>query len=305
MSRLISSLAPRLVALDGAAVSCPALASMKFPLPALPALPLSFSSNSSARCFSLSASHEKRRGGGCTKWKRGGLIPTNIYTGWKGQAPVPKPLYDFQTGDRNLGHDPVSPHTPQSPFRQVDTSTLDPMVRRILSAELSDNWDLVKYHKETIMDKVRRYPGDTNSIEVRIAQLTLKWKDLYACFKHNKYSRKKLLPVLTYMEKDRYELLMKLRLSDYDRFVWLCDVLQIDFQLKPEVRIELSEKEKILMQAQQEADALKEDKLLEYKKFLEKERENFEKLKRETVSKLQSDLTQFGFRFNADEKMSA
>jgi len=145
------------------------------------------------------------------------------------------------------------------------------------------------------MEKVRRFPGDTNSIEVLIAQLTFKWKELYAVFKHNKHSRKKLLSVLTYMERDRYELLMKLRLSDYDRFVWLCDVLQIDFQLKPEVRVELTEKEKILVQAQQEADLLKEDKLLEYKKFLEKERENFEILKQETVEKLSRSLDRFGF----------
>jgi len=283
MIKHTSTLVSRLVlAQDGVSSSC--LASSRSPI-----------LSSISRFFSLSAALDKRRKGGCTKWKRGGLIKTSIYTGWKGQAPVPKPLYDFQSGDRNLGYDEVSPHTPQAPFRDVDFSVLNPAVRRILSAETSDKWDLVNYHKETIMEKVRRFPGDTNSIEVLIAQLTFKWKELYAVFKHNKHSRKKLLPVLTYMEKDRYELLMKLRLSDYDRFVWLCDVLQIDFQLKPEVRVELTEKEKILVQAQQEADLLKEDKLLEYKNFLEKERENFEILKRETVEKLSQNLAQFGF----------
>jgi len=292
MSRFLSSLVSRLVPQSA---SCTMESGLKTP---------AYVCGLSARSFSLSAAHEKRRKGGCTKWKRGGLIATSIYTGFKGQAPIPKPLHDFQTGDRNLGYDPVSPHTPQSPFREVDMSVLDPMVRRILSAETSDNWDLIKYHEETIMERVRRYPGDTSSIEVRIAQKTFKWKELYACFKHNKHSRKKLLPVLTYMEKDRYELLMKLRLSDYDRFVWLCDVLQIDFQLKPEVRVELTDKEKILVQAQQEADAVKEDKLLEYKKFLEKERENFEKLKKETVEKLQSDLAQFGFSGEPAEKLA-
>ena len=84
----------------------------------------------------------------------------------------------------------------------------------------------------------------------------------------------------------------------------MCDVLQIDFQLKPEVRVELTDKEKILVQAQQEADAVKEDKLLEYKKFLEKERENFEKLKKETVEKLQNDLAQFGFSGEPAEKLA-
>jgi len=294
MSRLYSSVLSRLSSPSGASVSLPTIASLRSPLPAL---------HHSSRCFSLTATNEKRRKGGCTKWKRGGLIPTSIYTGWKGQAPVPKPLYDFQTGDRNLGYDEVSPHTPQSPFRDVDMSVLNPMVRRILSAETSDCWDFVKYHEETIMEKVRRYPGDTKSIEVQIAQLTFVWKSLYGTFKNNRHSRKKLQPVLVYMENDRYELLMKLRLSDYDRFVWLCDVLQIDFKPKPEVRIELTDKEKILVQAQQEADAMKQDKLLEYKKFLEKERENFEKLKKETVEKLNRDLAQFGFQEDAGEKL--
>ena len=70
------------------------------------------------------------------------------------------------------------------------------------------------------------------------------------------------------------------------------------------MRVELTDKEKILVQAQQEADAVKEDKLLEYKKFLEKERENFEKLKKETVEKLQSDLAQFGFSGEPAEKLA-
>ena len=70
-----------------------------------------------SRSFSLSAANEKRLKGGCSKWKRGGLIQTSIYTGFKGQAPIPKPLYDFKSGDRNLGYDVVSPHTPQSDFR--------------------------------------------------------------------------------------------------------------------------------------------------------------------------------------------
>ena len=54
---------------------------------------------------------------GCTKWRRGGLIETDIYTGMKGQAPVPKPLPDFKSGDRNLEYDQVSPHTPRADFR--------------------------------------------------------------------------------------------------------------------------------------------------------------------------------------------
>ena len=73
--------------------------------------------------------------------------------------------------------------------------------------------------------------------------------------------------------------------------------------MKPEVRIELTDKEKILVQAQQEADAIKQDKLLEYKNFLEKERENFEKLKKETVERLNRDLAQFGFQEDAGEKL--
>ena len=84
------------------------------------------------------------------------------------------------------------------------------------------------------------------------------------------------------------------------RFVWLCDVLQIDFDLKPDVRVELTDKEKLLIEAQREADLVKEDKLLEYKTFLEKERENFEKLKKETVDRLRQDLARVGF----DDSMS-
>ena len=72
-------------------------------------------------------------------------------------------------------------------------------------------------------------------------------------------------------------------------------MLGIDFKPKPDVDVELTEKQKILLKAQEEADALKEDKLFEYKKFLEIEREKFEVVKRDVVEKLNKDLEQFGF----------
>ena len=80
--------------------------------------------------------------------------------------------------------------------------------------------------------------------------------------------------------------------------MWLCDVLQIDFQLKPDFEVELTEKEEILAKAQKEADLLKEDKLLVYQRFLEKEREKFEATKKHTLEKLSKDLAQFGFEPN-------
>ena len=52
---------------------------------------------------------------------------------------------------------------------EVDMSVLDPMVRRILSAETSDNWDLIKYHEETIMERVRRYPGFPSRTYISLA----------------------------------------------------------------------------------------------------------------------------------------
>lgn len=248
-----------------------------------------------SRSFSLCAVNEKRYKGGCSKWKRGGLIKTSIYTGWKGQAPIPKPLYDFKSGDRNLEYDIVSPHTPQSAFKDVDMSTLNPAVRRMLSAELSDSKDLIKYHQATLLEKVQRYPGDESSLEVIIAKQTFAFKAKYASFKRNKHNRKLLTPTLITMERRRYENLMRLRLSDYDRFVWLCDVLQIDFKMKPDYEVELTEKEEILSKAHKEADLLKQDKLLEYQRFLDRERVKFEETKKETLEKLSKDLAQFGF----------
>ena len=92
---------------------------LPFILPKLSRAPCSHTTSllPPTRSFSLSAVNEKRRKGGCSKWKRGGLIQTSIYTGFKGQAPIPKPLHDFKSGDRNLAYDMVSPHTPQSNFR--------------------------------------------------------------------------------------------------------------------------------------------------------------------------------------------
>jgi len=215
-------------AVSSTAISCVAR-SPPLPLLAPPPPPASQSSRSfslSHECsrslrptFWPSATDEiKKRRWGCTKWRRGGLIETDIYTGMKGQAPVPKPLPDFKSGDRNLEYDQVSPHTPRADFRDVDMSALDPMVRRILSAEFSDPWDLVRYHQGSILDKLRRYPGDETSLEVTIAQETFTWKSLHAAFKYNKNNRKKLKPVLVFLERERYEKLMRLRLSDYDRF---------------------------------------------------------------------------------------
>lgn len=259
----------------------------------------------SCRHFSLSAINEyKKNEKGNTKWKRGGLIQTTIYSGYKGVKPIPKPLFDFKSGDQNLEWDSVMPDTPQSHFRDIDFSVLDPMVQRILSAETSDAKDLTRYHQESMLDKVRRHPGDTTSLEVIITQQLITFKRLYKVFKRDKDSRKRLRPRIEMLVRHRYDNLMKLRRSDYDRFVWLCDVLHIDFKLKPDFEVELTEKEKILCKAQEEADALKQDKLLEYKKFLDLERLNFEEVKKETVEKLCKDFAQFGFDDNETKSLS-
>ena len=59
--------------------------------------------------------------------------------------------------------------------------------------------------------------GDDSSLEVIITKQTFTWKGIYAAFKYSKHDRKRLLPALIAVERERYENLMKLRLSDYDR----------------------------------------------------------------------------------------
>ena len=65
--------------------------------------------------------------------------------------------------------------------------------------------------------------------------------------------------------------------------------------MKPDFEVELTEREKILLKAQEEADLLKQDKLIEYQRFLEKERESFETRKKETLEKLEKDLSKIGY----------
>lgn len=248
----------------------------------------------SCRLISTTTSLDKRYKGGCTKWKRGGLIQTSIYTGFKGQAPVPKPMFDYKSGDRKLEYEKPLPYDIQPYFKDVPLDNLDPQVRRILSAELADARKAKLFKYDSLLDKVRRHPGDNDSLEVQIVEQTINLKKLFEMVKQRKWERK-LNHATRTVVKARYENLMKLRRSDHDRFVWLCEMLEIDFILKPDIEVELNEKEKVLYDAQKEADLLKEDKVNEYRKFLATERELFEKRKRETIEKLEKELAQFGF----------
>jgi len=250
----------------------------------------------SCRLISTTTSLDKRHKGGCTKWKRGGLIQTSIYTGFKGQAPVPRPMFDYKSGDRTLEYEIPLPTDIQPYFKDVPLDNLDPQVRRILSAELADARKAKLFKYDSLLDKVRRHPGDNDSLEVQIIHQTIHIKKMVEIVRRTKLRKKYLMQKVTQtLVKARYENLMKLRRSDHDRFVWLCEMLEIDFMLKPDVEVELTEKEKILYEAQKEADLLKEDKVNEYRKFLVTERELFEKRKRETIEKLEKELAQFGF----------
>ncbi|XP_008289517.1 small ribosomal subunit protein uS15m [Stegastes partitus] len=111
--------------------------------------------------------------------------------------------------------------------------TTDDLVKRLLSLEMASNTDKFRLKKEQLIAKVQRDEHDRSSVEVRVAVLTTRIRNLQEHLqKHHKDKANKRRMLMAIDQ--RKKLLKNLRLVHYDAFERVCSQLGITYTFPPE-----------------------------------------------------------------------
>lgn len=114
-----------------------------------------------------------------------------------------------------------------------DYVTASPEVRRILSLEFARNRDQVEVIKNDLVRSVQRHPLDLDSVEVTIAQLTVRIRNTQAELEKIRHKNPALRHALKIKVDHRRVLLRRLREQDYKKFEWLLEKLNLVYKPRP------------------------------------------------------------------------
>nr|XP_057909401.1 28S ribosomal protein S15, mitochondrial [Doryrhamphus excisus] len=111
--------------------------------------------------------------------------------------------------------------------------TTDDIVKRLLSLELANHSEKLQLKTEQLISKVRRHENDRTSVEVQVAILTARIRNLQEhLLKHHKdkSNKRRMLMAIDRRKK----LLKNLRLVRYEAFEKVCEQLGITYTFPPE-----------------------------------------------------------------------
>lgn len=181
-------------------------------------------------------------------------------------------------------------------------------VRKILSLEFSRNKDVINKLRRGVVKSVQRHKLDENSLEVKIATLTVKIRnyqkiliDLYP------YKNQPLKHDLTYKIAMRRKLIDLLREQDYRKYEWLLERLNLFYKPVPKYdHVEISRKASIERLTDLWCDELKKHRIEKYKRALQEEQPKFLRNKAEKLKHIMNEekdlgLEQTVFQSDVDE----
>jgi len=169
-------------------------------------------------------------------------------------------------------------------------------VKRILSLEYRKNKDVIGKLSNELVKSVQQHPHDAKSLEVTIAVLTVKIRnsqkiliDIYP------YKNQPLKHGLTHMISNRRKLLTHLRETDYRKFEWLLEKLNIIYKPLKQSTFERVERKKSIERLTGIwCEELKEHRLKAYRKKLEEEQPKFLRTKAESLRYIMNEEKDLG-----------
>jgi len=178
------------------------------------------------------------------------------------------------------------------------------VVQKILSLEFCRRKDLLKKLKKDVAATVRRHNLDMDSLEVRIAMLTIKIRnyqnDLIERFP---YKNQPLKHDLTFKIALRRSLLEILREQDYRKFEWLLEKLNIVYKSRLEYDdgSVVSRKASIERLTDMWCDELKKRRLDAYKRSLQLEQPKFLRSKAEKLMHILNEEKELGLEITVKQ----
>ncbi|CAH1227112.1 MRPS15 [Branchiostoma lanceolatum] len=136
--------------------------------------------------------------------------------------------------------------------KSKELQTADDTIKRIFSLEFASSAEKVNFLKQDMIRRVQKHPNDNNSLEVRIAQMTIHLRALQESQERDKKNTfQKQLMLIKQQKRDK--LLRELRKTNYESFELVCRELGITLDLMDSERTlrKLSKKGQLLQDHRQ------------------------------------------------------
>ncbi|XP_067630266.1 small ribosomal subunit protein uS15m isoform X2 [Eurosta solidaginis] len=167
----------------------------------------------------------------------------------------------------------------------------DPIVQSLFQLGNRRREDTTRYKRELMIKEVQRHALDYGSTEVK-SRMTADIRNLQ--MQHELYPRNKKMKVNLKELIDRRKMFLKyLRRSDYRRFEWILEKLDLVYKPKPLKYHAITRKESLQKLTDAHCEKIKEERLEEYRKILDEQKIPFLEdaiKKMEFVRKEQIDL---------------
>lgn len=157
-----------------------------------------------------------------------------------GSFTVPQPVRHYARGAKANKIGPESQLSDLAPtLLKMDyaavplAQTTDDVVRRLLSLELASNSEKLRLKTEEMIAKVQIDENDRSSVEVKVAILTARIRNLQEHLQYHHKDKANKRRMLMAIDK-RKKLLKNLRLVRYDAFEKVCEQLGITYTFPPE-----------------------------------------------------------------------
>ncbi|EFX85676.1 hypothetical protein DAPPUDRAFT_300200 [Daphnia pulex] len=183
----------------------------------------------------------------------------------------------------------------RTPAEFADREDLSPEIKKINSLEYAPLKKQIQAIKQDVLRTVQRHPFDCASLESTIACLTIKIRNQQrhtSAWKRDKFS---LVTCKENIER-RNSLLKHLRAYDYKRFEWLLEKLDLVYRPHPTTMEPVTRKGSIMKLTTIYCDRMRNKRLDDYRKELEKEKLKFAEEKAQLEKWIEEEEQQLGLR---------
>lgn len=207
--------------------------------------------------------------------------------------------FDFG-GDLTKEDYPVNLSKPRLDFDKAEElGNINETVKKLVSIEFGDGQQKQKRRIHDLLSKVQEHPLDVRSLEVVIAYQTVAIRNqMRHVLRFRKDKSAKALLVLRLQARRKH--MRRLRASDQEKFLWLCEELRIKYIPVPEYNRKPSKRATLKKAARNAAFVLKKQKMEEFKEKLEEEKKAFDAEKELELFEIEKEIKELQLSEDTD-----
>lgn len=215
------------------------------------------------------------------------------------KIPPTKPLNFDYGGDLAYDDYPLDLKAPKVELDGAEQlQHVDDLIKRLLSVEFADGQEKLKRRIHDLVSKVQEHPLDVRSLEVVIAYQTVAIRNqIRHVVNFRKDKAAKNLLILRLQARKKH--LRRLRSRDYEKFIWLCEELQMKYVPIPQYNRKPSKAATIKKKAREAALKEMSKRMREFRLKLQEEKEEFLKVKARELERIEKELEELQLEGNS------